>query len=160
MPQEELARWNFKHHCTCTKKTFFWKTSFRNSVWAHSWGVSLKQLFREPHGGEHRLTGGTVCICGTVTLTPHWIPPHVLCSQTPDGRNETVGSRNLQAFARGKQSLQLSNKLTVRNKLFNLTHLLLHSSYFNRDYHFTHRCPPKCDTVCPAFRWKELAARS
>lgn len=157
MPQEELACWNFKHHCTCTQKTFFWETSVRNTFWAHGWGLSLKQLFTEPHRGEHKANRRnslhlwdkgpshlteSLHTCYALKLLMAGISLRVpeICRLLPEG------SRAYSSW--------------VRSKLFTLTHLLLHSSYFNRDYHFTHCCPPKCDTVCPAFRWKELAARS
>lgn len=141
------------HHCTCTKKTFFWKTMSEHFL-SYGWGLSSSSYSRSSHGGEHKAnrrnslhlwdrgfyTSLNPCTC--VTLSSSWCFWAVWMSlQFPEiCRLLPEGSKAYSSW--------------VRNVLFTLMHLLLHSSYFNRDYYFTHRCPPKCDTVCPAFRWE------
>lgn len=60
------------------------------------------------------------------------------CVRAPTVRNKT----ELPDIHRPLPEGSKANSSLVRNKLFTLKHLLPHSSYFNKDYHFTHRCPP------------------
>lgn len=60
------------------------------------------------------------------------------CVRAPKVRNKT----ELPDIHRPLPEGSKANSSQVRNKLCTLKHLLPHSSYFNKDYHFTHRCPP------------------